>query len=231
MPLPQASHYCDPVAKSKKTCTISDCGKTVNSRGFCAKHLWRWRKYGDPCAQVQTHSWAGVQCAYDGCNDPVEAKGWCRLHYARIRHHGHPHLQERKPRAACSIDGCGREAKSRTWCEFHYGRWTRYGDPLREPPPFGRKVTPSGYVLLRKIGHPNARKDGYIYEHRFVMSEALARPLVAGEEVHHKNGVKDDNRRENLELWTQSQPPGGRVVDKVEWAIELLKLYRPEVLN
>ncbi len=57
------------------------------------------------------------------------------------------------------------------------------------------------------------------------MSRHLGRPLLPGENVHHRNGDRTDNRLENLELWTASQPSGGRVEDKLAWALELLKLY------
>jgi hypothetical protein len=60
-----------------------------------------------------------------------------------------------------------------------------------------------GYIQIWMPRHPNAKLAGYIHEHRFVMSEHLNRPLESGESVHHKNGIKDDNRIENLELMTK----------------------------
>jgi hypothetical protein len=67
----------------------------------------------------------------------------------------------------------------------------------------GRTLDNFGYVLIYLPGHPNAkvgRTHGYVYEHRLIMSQHLGRPLRSDEYVHHKNGVKDDNRLENLEV-------------------------------
>jgi hypothetical protein len=62
------------------------------------------------------------------------------------------------------------------------------------------------------------------------MEAILGRPLLRCESVHHKNGRRDDNRPANLELWSSSQPAGQRVVDKIAWAKELLRLYEPGAL-
>jgi hypothetical protein len=73
--------------------------------------------------------------------------------------------------------------------------------------------------------HPNRQKSGYVLQHIQVMSDHLGRALLQTEEVHHRNGVRNDNRLSNLELWTRSQPRGQRVVDKLAWAREILALY------
>lgn len=92
------------------------------------------------------------------------------------------------------------------------------------------RVNGQGYIDIY-VGrdHPMANTTGECAEHRLVMSEHLGRPLLPTENVHHVNGVRSDNRLENLELWSRSQPAGQRVVDLVAWAREILATYESEI--
>jgi hypothetical protein len=90
----------------------------------------------------------------------------------------------------------------------------------------------NGYVYIWEPNHPNAKRKGYVAEHAKVMAAILGRPLLPEEEVHHRNGRRDDNRPENLELWARGrQPPGARVSDLVDEAVRILRLYSPEKLS
>ncbi len=64
----------------------------------------------------------------------------------------------------------------------------------------GGTVIQSGYVRVKSVGHPRASKGGYVKRATLVIEAAIGRPLADGEIVHHINGIKTDDRPENLKL-------------------------------
>lgn len=162
-----------------------------------------------------------VICIKDGCTTSVVGtkKSKCLVH-----------------QGVCSYQLCSRA----TWkkrknfpdtpadeklCSMHDWR-TRNGYPMDIPSQ--REIvwfkSPDGYNVHQKKIDGSGRRV-LLYEHREVMKELLGRDLLPGENVHHKNGVRDDNRPENLELWVSSQPSGQRVSDLIDWANEILNTY------
>lgn len=138
-------------------------------------------------------------------------------HWYRRREHG--------PR--CKVTTCTTAAYSSGYCASHHGHWKRTGDPeaADRRRAITRKLDGNGYVLIRMREHPAAMSGGWVLEHRVVMEQQLGRPLTVDESVHHKNGRRDDNRPENLELWSRYQPAGQRVVDLVAFARQILERY------
>ena len=154
------------------------------------------------------------KCSVEGCKRPHSAKGYCSGHYQRWKKGIAVDTSplRGKPKA-CKL--CGDAHHARGYCRLHYKRLINEGS-----------VGP----VSRKYGHGHITKAGYLrigrkFEHVLVMESILGRKLLTHENVHHKNGQRADNRPENLELWSTSQPAGQRVEDKIAWCQEFLAEY------
>ena len=78
-------------------------------------------------------------------------------------------------------------------CSMHYQRW-RHKRPMEGPHFYAAGWLQQGY---RKICTPDGRE---MHEHRYKKECEIKRQLYSNEVVHHKNGIKTDNRLENLEI-------------------------------
>ena len=123
---------------------------------------------------------------------------------------------------------CGRE-KSVSYTSLSQGTSKSCG--CQRPTTFrhhnwngGVSVTPQGYVYRR------ISSQKYIAEHRLIMEQLLGRALLPGESVHHKNGIRNDNRADNLELRVEAKHPRGSTPKElVEWARQLINRYEADI--
>lgn len=101
---------------------------------------------------------------------------------------------------ACQVEGRSKTAIDR----WHNGRRVRKND--------------DGYLMIFQPDHPNAYKDGWMPEHRWVVEQSIGRILETAEQVHHINGAKDDNRIENLTMLSASEH---QAITNREWNARL----------
>jgi hypothetical protein len=111
------------------------------------------------------------------------------------------------------------------FCRKHSIRYRKYGDSSVVLTNTGLQVN-EGVGSLNKDGYRIICRDGHaIMAHRWAMQQFLGRVLLSDETVHHRNGMRDDNRIENLELWTSMHHSGQRVEDLLVFAKEVMDRY------
>ena len=230
-------------------CAHSPCDRRARGIGglnkYCAAHAERARTGMDMNAPIRRRCKRPPDglCTIEWCTKPHRGEGFCSMHLSRSKRGVDMHAppKTKRPTAACEAPNCLRTAlywgKRGKLCGAHYQR-ARRGKrmdtplrPLRRWADIGATYTgPDGYVYV-KISHDptvgSRSKPGWVREHCWRVEQHIGRALLPHENVHHINGDRADNRIENLELWSTSQPSGQRVADKVQFAVDILKEYGP----
>ena len=178
-------------------------------------------------------------CDILDCGRRHHARGYCAVHYNRMLRNIplDSHIRGSGNKKLCTMDGCTYTHLAKGYCQVHYWRYQRkVGKGMNAP--FKGDIWFSSVVDGQGYSYP-WKNNGYVMVygnkitllHRIIIEEYLGRKLLSEENVHHINGKRDDNRLENLELWSSSQPHGQRIKDKIIWAEEILAIYAPEKLR
>lgn len=196
---------------------------------------------GEPIDGVPINERGFGTCQFKECGRPVHAWGLCSGHYCQQSQGRElaPIVQRVSPGGECLVETCFRTAAHLGLCTTHYSRksadqlnWDR---PIKDKAPDGSGwITTDGYRMLLVDGRR-------VFEHVYEFEKVLGRKVRTdiGENVHHVNGNKLDNRTDgepnlradgrfrsgNLELWSTKQPAGQEIGPKLRWAREILALY------
>lgn len=207
-------------------CAVVNCSRISHAKGLCSVHD-RMRKAGlDYNAPLRQRSPTWEKCKVPGCKNMSHFfHGLCGTHQYRMQRHGSYELPA-KPKKKCVISKCNLESDGLGYCDEHRKRLLHsesYNFPISKD---ATLLDPRGYRKMCLTYHPNAQKGSHqIFEHTLVMSNIIGRPLRKGETVHHKNGLRGDNRPSNLELRTTNHGRGQSVLDMLKFCREYIQEY------
>ncbi len=215
------SHACKGEARSKDASkaknrnmipfTCKECGNGFTMR---ETHLTGYRKkFGrDPM-------YCSMACSYAGQRKDADARNkFTCAHCGTIS----TRTRSDKGRIQRSQKYCGHACKVAAQMSRADEKFASGG--------YGRHIKRNGYAWISIPAGHRINGKRLVMEHRYVMAKHLGRELFEGETVHHVNGDRQDNRLENLELFSSRHGPGQRVADKVAFAIDILRLY-PEYVR
>lgn len=159
---------------------------------------------------------------YEKNKPAISASGYT---IAQAKEHWEKNLADFNPKRSRGGYKMGYEPKYSSTYSGYNSFWVKKN-------PNSPKNTKQGYVEIDiredfewMANNPFIVKKNRYLEHRYIMEKEIGRYLIPGETVHHKNMIKNDNRIENLELWSGNHPTGARVNDRIKDSIKFLNEY------
>ena len=204
------------------TCSVQICNDPVrfcdlpaHRRGWCSKHYGRYCRTGDPLGTIGSPHDESLEQRIARASVFVDGTDGCLV-----------------PKGSRNMGWRGKTRALRQWS------WICAFGPI----PDGLKISRANICgtskcvnaahLLLTDGWYLDPINGYVLngyhkaQHRVVMEQAIGRELLPGETVHHRNGMRDDNRLSNLQLKPSNHGQGQSIPDLLEWADEIIERYR-----
>lgn len=186
--------------------TCKECGKSFS---MMQSYVTAYRKKfnRDPLYCSMTCSYAGIRKDADARNT-FTCKQCGKTENRRRNASGKIYRNQKYCSQECKVANQMARATQR----FETGEYRKH-------------IKRNGYVwiVVPQLSRTGTRR--FIMEHRYVMAQHLGRELYKEETVHHRDGNRQNNSLDNLELFSSRHGPGQRVIDKVAFAIEILHLY------
>ena len=111
-----------------KNCSINNCNRKHESKGYCRSHYNKFRRFGDPFYERKLNVFK--KCKLENCNNKVHSLGYCHSHYNKFKRHGNPNYkQDLNYSKKCLVDNCKKNQKSRGYCNLHYLKLLKYKNP------------------------------------------------------------------------------------------------------